>query len=206
MSLLFLDTETNAKLLRDQPYDDPGQPQIVQLGILLTDDDGHDRAAFKTLIKPDGWAMSPEAQEIHGISIEDCIAYGIPIQTALTTLGVFISRGVNTLIAHNVEFDETVVRIECKRYDHPQVLNTIPVRFCTMQRATRWCKLPGRFKGQHKWPKLEEAFEILCGRKLEGAHDAFADVTACRDIYLRVRELEKEAGIQITHTKHTEVS
>lgn len=204
MSLLFLDTETNTKLLRDQPYDDPAQPHIVQLGIMLTDDDGRDRSAFKTLIKPDGWAMSPEAQKVHGISIEQCIEYGIPIHTALTVLAVTISRGPQILICHNVDFDERVVRIECSRNDHPQSLNQIPYRFCTMQRSTRFCKLPGRFRGQHKWPKLDEALEILCGRRLEGAHDAFADVQACRDIYLRVRQLEEEAGIRITHTKHAE--
>ena len=52
-------------------------------------------------------------------------------------------------------------------------------------------KLPGRFGNSYKWPKLSEAYETLVDEEgFEGAHDAMADVRACRAVYYKLKELE----------------
>jgi len=54
--------------------------------------------------------------------------------------------------------------------------------FCTMKEMTPICKIPGRYD-EFKWPRLTEAYRHAFGGEFGNAHDALADVRACKEIY-----------------------
>lgn len=56
------------------------------------------------------------------------------------------------------------------------------------------CKLPGQY-GDWKWPKLTEAYQHAFGKTFDGAHDALADVRACKDVYFYLHPKPPEAKI-----------
>jgi len=183
--ILFIDTETTDKWRFNLPATDPKQPHMVQLAAMLISDEKKVLARFSTLIRPDGWKISEEAAAVHGITAELCEDCGITLKMAMWTLGE-IARGAGLLVAHNLDFDRSVVtaeyvRIGMSMFDLPG--------FCTMLEATPVCKLPGS-RGDYKWPKLTEAHRHLTGKDFDGAHDAMADVSACVRCYFALRELQ----------------
>ena len=58
------------------------------------------------------------------------------------------------------------------------------------------CQLPGKFAGKFKWPNLQEAHQHAFGKPFDGAHDAMADLRACKDVYFWLKngmpEVEKK--------------
>ena len=53
-----------------------------------------------------------------------------------------------------------------------------------------FCKIPGRFKGQFKWPKLQELYFKLFNGNFEDAHDAMGDVNALVMCFWELRRRE----------------
>lgn len=182
MNTLLFDTETTSKADFSAGYQSQNQPRIVQFSALLTDDQGAELGMFSTIIKPDGWTIPAEAAAIHGITTEKAEACGVPMLCALSMFGMFAAVA-DTVVAHNIDFDALVCRSEYHRAGKTARFAEL-AHFCTMKRSTDLCKLPSQWKGKgYKWPKLEEAYRILLGKELEGAHDALADVRACAEIY-----------------------
>lgn len=177
---LFFDCETTGKSNFRLPSDHPSQPRVVQFAAILTDDEGAEVGCLSSIIQPDGWTIPEEATSIHGISTAKAQACGIPIVTALSMFNIF-ARRADTVIAHNIDFDWLVTHGEFLRAEKLPVFVTL-AKFCTMKATTPLCKLPGKF-GDFKWPKLSEAYQIILGKELIGAHDALADVRACKELY-----------------------
>lgn len=186
--ILFFDTETTGKAdMRSSP-DAAHQPRIVQLAALLTDDKGEEMASINLIIKPDGFTIPDEAASIHGITTEIANKYGVGEKVALHVFDHFIIQ--STLrVAHNIPFDAFMlsrgseIRSEILKKD----------RFCTMAAMTPVCKLPGRC-GDYKWPRLQEAYQHAFGKPFEGAHDALADVRACKEIYFWLKNRTNQAA------------
>jgi hypothetical protein len=64
-----------------------------------------------------------------------------------------------------------------------------------MKASTDLCKLPSQFKrGGYKWPKLQEAYKHFFGEEFASAHDAMADLRACRRVFFH---LLKEKVVEI---------
>ena len=198
--LLFIDSETDGLPDWRAPSTSKQQPHIVQLAALLTDDDGHGKASMNSVVKPDGWEIPPEMTAIHGISQEHALQEGVGIKTVLQDFVDLLGQA-NLVVAHNVNFDARMIRIQMLRNrgrfgEWAKVWKTWP-KFDTQARATQFCKLPptekmmaaGR-KG-FKTPKLEEALRILCGQEIgEDAHNASHDVKACRQVFFALHRLE----------------
>jgi DNA polymerase III subunit epsilon len=176
---LFFDTETTGLSDFRAPYTDPKQPDCVQLAAVLTDDHGEEVFSFQTLVKPNGWTIGPEVFSIHGISTEECMRDGMPMDEVL---GIFFGMMDNArfLVAHNLTFDELILKTAAHRVG-VEWPNESLGRVCTMNTATQVCRLPGRYG--YKWPNLQQAHTMLCGSAFEGAHDAMADVQACRRVF-----------------------
>lgn len=192
--LLFLDTETTGLLVRGAALDDPGQPHLAQLALLLTDAAGKRVGSFVAYVRPDGWVMSPEAGAVNGLTTDYLEAYGLPAITVWRAFQQFAFRA-EQLVAHNVEFDRRVLEIfsarlrqECDAWVRSRSW------FCTKEAATPICCLPGRSsyppragQSRYKWPTLDEAHRHLCGGPVTHAHDALADVEACARVYFALQ-------------------
>lgn len=185
--ILFFDTETTGKASFKRPFDHPCQPHIVQLGALLTEDDGTERGVLDAIIKPDGWTIPKEASDVHGITDEIAERCGIPLISAMSVFSNLLRRA-EVLVAHNLAFDNLIVSAAFQRIGKESVLKEIK-KFCTMQATTPICKLPGSY-GDFKWPKLTEAHFHFFGTHVEGAHDAMTDVRACKRIFFELEKLK----------------
>lgn len=180
MTRFYFDTETTGFPRK------PGTPIeecpfIVQLAAILVDDEHGEVASLNTIIKPDGWTIPDDVALIHGISTEKAEAFGIPSRVAMAMFSQ-LCRVADQVIAHNITFDLKLVAYEIERASAPNVIATKP-QFCTMDATTDICRLPGKYPGKFKWPKLIEAHLHLFGEEFDGAHDALVDVRACHRVH-----------------------
>jgi len=190
--ILFVDTETTGLVRHDLPIEAPEQPHLAQLALLLTDNSGHRVGSFVAYVQPDGWEMPAEASAINGLTTDYLRAYGLPLISAWDAFHDF-SAQAELIVAHNVDFDRTVIEIVASRlgrkWDWRQPW------FCTKEAAAPVCCLPGRSgypprakEGKYKWPTLDEAHRMLCDGPVANAHDAMADAEACARVYFALRE------------------
>jgi DNA polymerase-3 subunit epsilon len=182
---LFFDTETTGLPNFNERARHPSQPHIVTFGALLCDDDGGEIEQHDLLVKPDGWTIPKEASDVHGIT-DELAVLGIP-EAEVARLAVRLFREADLIVAHNLQFDKFLCRCAARRYD---VISDADDQwwkgiagFCTMRASTPICKLPGKFAGQHKWPKLSEAYQHAFGEQFDGAHSALADCRAAKRLF-----------------------
>jgi len=189
---LFYDTETTGLPDFKMSAGWGGQPRICQLGAILTDQEGRVKAEANLLIKPEGWTIPAETTAIHGISQADAENYGLPIKTVLAIFSRLVAKSY-AVVAHNIRFDLFLLEIECSRLSSN--LNLPKQHLCTMEESREILKLPPTKRmaslGMTKFknPNLQEAHRHFFGREFEGAHDAMADVRACRDIFFAMKKL-----------------
>jgi len=184
---LAFDTET-AGLPRDwaAPVTDVHNwPRLVQIAWLCFDDSGAELASCEHIIKPDGFVITRQASNVHGITTKRALAEGVDLQPVLVEFSEAVSSA-DMLVAHNVDFDTKVVGAELLRAGMANAFDGKTLR-CTMRESTDHCRLPGR-RG-YKWPTLTELHEILFGAGFEGAHGALADARASMLCFLKLREL-----------------
>lgn len=193
MTLLFFDTETTGLPSPRRPVDDPRQPHCVQLAALLTDDRGQEISALNVLIRPDGWTIPSFVSQIHGITTEKATRYGVRAELAAEMFQDLASRA-DRVIGHNVGFDCRIIETMYARMGRQDWI--LPERrVCTMKAAAPILNIPAtagmRAKGMTgpKSPRLEECIQYFFNEKLENAHDALADVVACKRVYFRMREM-----------------
>lgn len=182
---LFFDTETTGKCDFRCSAEYDGHPRIVQFAALLCDEKGKEMAMFSAIVKPSGWTVPDEAAAIHGVTTDIAERAGVPVACVLSMFGMMAAQA-DTVIAHNIDFDDLVTRSEyCRAEKQPRFASL--AKFCTMKATTNLCKLPGNY-GKYKRPKLEEAYRILLGKELMGAHDALADVRACAELFFHLNK------------------
>ena len=185
--LFFFDTETTG-LPRswNAPLRDlDNWPRMVQLAWLLCDEAGNELAHASRIILPQGYVIPAEASRIHGITTERALAEGIALADALDEVLPRIEEAA-CAIAHNVSFDEKILAAEFLRLGRPHPLLKKTTR-CTMKESTDFCRLPGNYG--FKYPNLTELHRKLFKKAFADAHDALADVRACKAAYFELRTL-----------------
>ena len=196
VALLF-DTETTGKVDFRKKIDDPSQPELVQLGLIVVDMvTWKPRMTMSLLNRDISTPMSIEAEKVHGISMADCTRYGVPLPTILHFFQD-ACENVDCIVAHNMKFDRTVIQASYHRaakqhqllhdpFQSPKNGTCVP-QICTMEGSTEILKLPSSYRnGKYKWPSLEEAHRYFSAEsegEIDNAHDALADATACLTIF-----------------------
>jgi len=178
--ILVFDTETTDRWQFKLPWDHDDQPHIVQLAWVRDDAEGNTVEEQNLILQlPEGVECSPEAAKVHGISQLRINEEGIPRSEALDAFARACKQA-SVLVAHNYDFDSKVLAAAYNREGRKFTPNCYT--YCTMKNLTNYLRLPGRYS--YKWPRLDEAYRMLIDvNGFEGAHDALADVKACRAVY-----------------------
>jgi DNA polymerase III epsilon subunit-like protein len=184
---VFFDTETSG-LPRDwsAPASDVSNwPHLVQIAWVCCDADGKTTTSHEYLIKPQGFKISKQAIELHGITTEHALREGVDLAPVLAEFSGAV-QSARTVVGHNLDFDLKVVQAEWVRADMKDAFAR-KRKCCTMKSSTDYCRIPGKYG--YKWPKLDELHSKLFGRGFDGAHGALADTQACMRCFFRLQEL-----------------
>ncbi len=183
---IFFDTETTGlpRKWRAPVTDLDNWPRMVQIAWVLTTTSGEEVSSGSHIIRPSGFVIPADASRVHHITTERAILEGEELQSVLTQFASDIARG-ETLVAHNLSFDEMIVGAEFLRMDMPNMLEG-KSRLCTMERSTDFCNIPGQYGP--KWPRLSELHEKLFGESFAEAHNAENDIRATVRCFFALRE------------------
>lgn len=193
MITLIFDTETTGLYNKNLPYTDRNQARIVQLACLLVDHEYNHLASFKSLIYPDGWHIHEGAQACHGISLEQCQRYGMPIDCAFEVF-LYMSKRAQQIVSFNLAFDSNMMDVEANCLSIIKGRGDWSKGFCAMEAMTPIMMLPHktarRFPGmsKYKWPTLKEAVEHVTGQPFVNGHDAMSDVIGTKLVVKWLRE------------------
>ena len=181
--VMVLDTETTgfppwaASIDKTKAWD---CCRMVQLAWAVHDESGRLLAKQDHIVKPEGWVIPEDAARVHGITTGMATAFGIPIQQVLEALhSTLADFDVGTLVAHNMQFDDSVLQAEMWRCQELDLLTRFQLceRRCTMLMGTA----PGK-----KWPTLAELYRGLFATSPQRCHQADADVEYCSRIYWHI--------------------
>ena len=183
---LFFDTETTGvpRDYKASASNTRNWPRLVQLGWIVTDEEGNVLSQGNEIVKPEGFVIPADAARVHGITTERAQREGKPLREVIET---FLKDAEQTkcIVGHNISFDQKVVGAELYRLGIPDTISTVK-SLCTMQAGTDYCKIPGYYG--YKWPKLQELYHKLFGCDFEDAHDAMADITATKKCFFEMRK------------------
>ena len=187
-TILFFDTETNG-LPRDYKAgvtNTSNWPRMIQLGWIITDEQGNVLKQESRLIYPD-FVINEAVTRLTGITTDQARRDGTDISEVLTEFMADVENA-SLLVGHNIDFDRHIVGCEMVRMQSdPRTLMTKPA-VCTMQRSTNFCAIPSKssYHTGYKYPTLTELYTKLFGHAFSGAHDALADITATKECYFEL--------------------
>lgn len=182
MKALIFDTETTGMVQFRRPPEDPSQPDLIQLGMLLVDcRDWKAYAKHSLLVQlAPGVTIDPGAKEAHGISEEDCERFGVAPIVACSLFNQACMQA-DIIVAHNLSFDASIMKTALYRIGNKPHRLDGRQQVCTKEATTDVLKLPGKYG--YKWPTLAEAYLHYTGEEIEGAHDALVDTEACLQVF-----------------------
>jgi DNA polymerase III subunit alpha len=176
---LIFDTETTGlpKNYNAPLTDFDNWPRCIQIAWQLHDEFGNILEHEDYLIKPDGFDIPFDSEQIHGISTELAINEGVSINKVLTHFNEILKK-TEFLGGQNIDFDLSILGSEFLRngFENP-LPNYKTIDTCTETTASL-CQIPGGKGGKFKLPNLAELHSHLFGHSFEEAHNATADVEA----------------------------
>jgi DNA polymerase-3 subunit epsilon len=192
--ICFWDTETTGFVDFKIPWNDPKQPNLLQLGMKVTTQSRE--VVFESGILVDStrfpeWSGITEgALNAHKITEAVIREHGQDPQEVLNLWYKWAQR-CGLFVAHNKEYDARVLQAFAFRLrDNPDIFlggQTL----CTMHTTRPLCKIQSQHYGGFKLPKLEEAYKALVDtRGFKGAHSALGDVNATSEIFWRLVDSE----------------
>lgn len=183
MAYLFFDTETDGLPTYDAPITSPVQPNILSIGMILTDEVGREMSVFKSAISlPIGIKIDEKGRafEVNKLGNDLLAKYGFDMRLALDMFRQLSNRAT-VKVAHNYRFDGFLMKGAHEKLgvDPGPVIE----KYDTM-------KVMMENKGKPGFPstaKLSDCYQHITGKPLDGAHDALADVRACKDLFFWIK-------------------
>lgn len=186
MRALFYDTETTGMPRFNQPSSDPGQPHILQLAAALIDTDTRaDLASINLTVKVEDWEIDPDAQTVHGITVEHAEANGLPEWLVLRAF-LELWHCADTRVGHVEDFDARIIRIAMKRYVSDAAADSwkLGSAICTYRAAKNHVpELKPKGMGS-----LAMVHRHYLGEDFADAHTAEADMRACARVFFAMLE------------------
>ena len=206
-----------------QDQDQDPNPHILQLSFVIFDTQvWRVVTSYDAYIKVDrDIVISPVISELTGITRAMCEEYGVPIADAMREFhDAYMS--CDAVVAHNLEFDREMVRIEMARLQNPEyklVFDPIYEEklnkqlYCTMRMGKSVCRIEriDRFGQTYfKSPKLAELYEHLFSEPApDGLHNSLIDTYVCLRCFVRLRfrfDLRKTAFPMTLFSPSTTIS
>ncbi len=184
---LIFDTETTGLPKRwNAPITDTDNwPRCIQIAWQLHDAMGNlvDRQDY--LVRPDGFNIPYDAEQIHGISTALAEQDGMPLSEVLEKFNAAMAR-TKFIVGQNVSFDLNIMGAEFHRMGVENPLQELPVLDTCTEYTAQLCQIPGGRGGKFKLPTLTELHENLFGKPFSEAHNATADVEATTRCFLEL--------------------
>ncbi|NHF58538.1 DNA polymerase III subunit alpha [Flavobacteriaceae bacterium TP-CH-4] len=184
---LIFDTETTGLPKRwDAPITDTDNwPRCVQIAWQLHDAMGNLLEHQDYLIRPDGFNIPYDAEQVHGISTALAEAKGVPMVEVLEKFNAAMAR-TKFVVGQNVGFDLNIMGAEFYRAEIDNALQELPVLDTCTEETAALCQIPGGRGGKFKLPTLTELHEYLFKEPFDEAHNATADVEATTRCFLEL--------------------
>ncbi len=184
---LIFDTETTG-LPRDYnaPVSDTENwPRCIQIAWQLHDGEGKCLEHGDFLVKPDGFDIPFQSEQIHGISTALANEQGEDLKKVMDDFLEVLAK-TKFVVGQNIEFDIKVVGSELYRLGIENDLESKPVLDTCTEVTAQLCKIPGGRGGKFKLPTLTELHEYLFNVPFDEAHNATADVEATTRCFLEL--------------------
>jgi len=184
---LIFDTETTGLPKRwDAPITDTDNwPRCIQIAWQLHDEMGNLIENQDFLVKPEGFDIPFDAEQIHGISTELAEKEGISLTEGLNRFKNALEK-TKFIVGQNVGFDVNVMGAEFHRAGISHLLLDLPVLDTCTETTAELCQIPGGRGGRFKLPTLTELHQELFGEEFAEAHNATADVEATTRCFLEL--------------------
>ena len=184
---LIFDTETTGlpKKWNVPITDVDNWPRAVQIAWQLHDEMGALIEHQDYLIKPDGYNIPYEAEQIHGISTQLAIENGIDLREVLQLFNEALGKS-KFIVGQNVKFDLNILGSEFYRLGIFTDLNELPVLDTCTEKTALLCKITGGKGGKFKLPTLTELHQQLFSKPFKEAHNATSDVEATTRCFLEL--------------------
>ena len=114
MPFYIFDTETTGLMDFKRPADADGQPRVASFAGLALEHPDDEPEVFERYVRPDGWAMSPDASRVNGLTNEFLYERGVPVAEVLDEYVRRIEDGY-VVVAYNAQFDIKMMRAELRR-------------------------------------------------------------------------------------------
>ncbi len=148
--------------------------RVVQVSYVITNRDYSKLEESDTIIKRDNFEITNH--RFHGITEAISETSGIPFTIFARQFGFALDQ-VDTIIAHNINFDFNVMCAEFYRYGLVDILRKLESKrqICTMKRYKYI--IGATFKGspEIKDPNLKELYQYATGQTMENHHNSMHD-------------------------------
>ncbi len=195
---LIFDTETTGLPRRwNAPITDVDNwPRVVQIAWQLHDEMGNMVDHQDYLIKPDGYDIPYDSEQVHGISTALAQERGVPLEEMLEKFNIALNK-TKFVVGQNLKFDLNVTGAEFVRSGIQNQLQELPVLDTCTEHTAQLCQIPGGRGGKFKLPTLTELHEFLFKQPFGEAHNATADVEATTRCFLELVRLQQYTTDQL---------
>lgn len=163
------------------PADDPSQPRLAELGVILLDEHLVEERDVRLYVKPDGWEMTSDATAANGLTTEFLEEHGVPIAQVLDEWQKIIDAGY-VVVAYNSQFDCKQMRGELRRAGRDDMFERTP-NICLMRSSMKLGVKKASGKGG--FPKLEDVC-VHFGLVNDAPHSAGGDMRVTAEIFKRM--------------------
>lgn len=187
---LFFDASMagNPKSWKAPTTDTFNWPRMIHLSWLLYNKDRELIDSSDDIIAPEGFEITSEIEQRSQISPDQAKEDGVPVKEALTRFLAALDKA-EYVIAHNMKYHEAVLTSELIRKSLPYRDLANAEKYCLMQEATWFCKLPAK-GGRFKWPSLQEIHTKLFQTRFSNAGNALGDVSASTVCFFGLLDLD----------------
>ncbi len=161
-------------------------PRMIHLSWICLDEAFKPVKDFDCIVKPDGFAIDDTIAKNCRIELQEVEEKGESLEDILKAFDESVKE-TEFMFAHNLAFNENVIAAEYVRKNMTHKMFQSE-RFCLMQEATWYCKLPSR-SGGYKWPSLNEMHAIMFEKKYAPSGNARADVIAASRCFIKLMKL-----------------